>query len=109
MEKAWEGRKLNYIPYEQLKNDMTHQLKELMTKYDLEDIGIYEEEGTGDTFYLGYTIRKDGRIYMVNMPYKKDHHGRLALEHQDWTIQEEEGESKGYQSLEEVFSHIHHH
>ncbi|MGV3464340.1 MAG: DUF5634 family protein [Heyndrickxia sp.] len=48
---------------------------------------------------------------MVNMPYKKDHHGRLALQHQDWTIQEEDGEeeSKGYQSLEEVFSHINQH
>lgn len=103
------GNMMEYIPYEQLKNDMNQQLKELMMKYNLEDIGIYEEEGAGDTYYLGYTVRKDGKIYMVNMPYKKDHHGGLALQHQDWTIQEENGESKGYQNLEEVFSHINQH
>ncbi len=103
------GIQMEYVPYVQLKNDMTHQLKGLMTKYDLEDIGIYEEEGIGDTFYMGYTVRKDGKIYMVNMPYKKDHYGRLALQNQDWTIQFEDGESKGYQSLDEVFSHINDH
>ncbi|MBS4172753.1 DUF5634 family protein [Bacillus sp. FJAT-49736] len=97
---------MEYIQYDEIKNDMNQELHHLMAKYDLEDIGIYEEEGAGDTYYLGYTVRKDGKIYMVNMPYKKNHEGRLALEQQEWTIQEEEGESKGYHSLEEVFSHI---
>lgn len=100
---------MEYINYEELKSDMNHHLQDLMTKYDLEDIGIYEEEGAGDTYYMGYTVRKDGKIYMVNMPYKKDCNGGLAIEHQEWTIQQEAGESKGFHSLEEVFSHINQH
>ena len=100
---------MEYIKYEEVKNNMNHQLHELMSKYDLEDIGIYEEEGAGNTYYMGYTVRKDGKIFMVNMPYQKDRHGGLALQQQEWTIQEDAGETKGYHSLEDVFSHINQH
>jgi hypothetical protein len=97
---------MEFTNREELLNNMNVHLQDLLLKYDLDDIGIYEEEGPGDTYYAGYTVRKDGKVYMLNMPYVKDHKGGLALQEQEWTIQEETGEAKGFHSMEEVFNHI---
>ncbi|MBL5772457.1 DUF5634 family protein [Bacillus sporothermodurans] len=97
---------MDYLNREILINQMNAQLKELMDHYQLEDIGIYEEEGAGDDYYLGYTVRKNGEVYMINMPYMKDAYGNLGLKNRDWTIQSDEGEKKGFHNLDEVFDHI---
>ncbi|MCA1029736.1 DUF5634 family protein [Bacillus timonensis] len=82
---------------------MIESLHPLLDQYDLDDIGIYEEEGEGDEYYMGYTFRKNGKVFMINMPYVKNRHGELAPKQQEWTIQEKEGEAKGFQSLDEAF------
>jgi hypothetical protein len=79
----------------------------MLDKYDLDDIGIYEEEGQDPHYYMGYTIRKDGLVYMVNRPYVKNENNELAVEKEEWTIQTDEGnEVKGIHSIEEVFQKI---
>ncbi|MBM6619965.1 DUF5634 family protein [Bacillus sp. RD4P76] len=87
--------------------DFIHSLEPMLEKYDLDDIGIYEEEGQGSNYFMGYTIRKDGKAFMINRPYVKNENKELALEKDEWTIQTDEGdEVKGIQSMEEVFEKI---
>jgi hypothetical protein len=97
---------MQYINREILLNDLTNRLQELMMEYDLEDIGIYEEQGVGNEHYIGFTIRKNGEVYMVNLPFVKNDNGELVVREQDWTIQYETGESHGYKSLDDVISAI---
>jgi hypothetical protein len=97
---------LDYQSRETIMDDMNHGLAQLMNRYQLDDIGIYEEEGAGKNYYLGYTVRKDGKVFMINIPYEKNEEGELAAQDQEWTIQAETGEKKGYRSLNEVFEEI---
>ncbi|GIN84542.1 hypothetical protein J6TS2_09280 [Heyndrickxia sporothermodurans] len=99
---------MDYINRETLLDQMNAQLKDMMERYQLEDIGIYEEEGMGKDYYIGYTIRKNGKIYMLSMPYEKNGLGKLSLKNKEWTIQGEEGEAKVFHSLEDVFLKIDH-
>ncbi|MBU8906649.1 DUF5634 family protein [Desertibacillus haloalkaliphilus] len=88
---------------------MNRMLEPLMEKYDLDDIGVYEEEGEAERYYIGYTVKKDGEVYMVNMPFEKDHEGKLALKEGVWTIQADDNddfETHGYYSLDDVFESI---
>lgn len=97
---------MQYINREVLLNDLQTRLQGLMEEYDLEDIGIYEEQGAGNEHYVGFTIRKNGEVYMVNLPFVKNHNNELVVSEQDWTIQKEDGESHGYNNLDDVMSAI---
>lgn len=97
---------MEYVNRELLISEMTRMFQDLMEDYDLEEIGVYEEEGEGSRCYLGFTVRKDGHVYMINNPYIKNSRGEVAPEGHEWTIQSETGESKGYSSLNDVFNEI---
>ena len=97
---------MEYLSREEIMNDYNRSLELMMEKYQIEDIGIYEEEGEGDSYYFGYTVRKNGKVYMINLPYVKNKNGELAIEKQVWTLQEEDSETKGYRSLDEIFDKI---
>jgi Family of unknown function (DUF5634) len=66
-----KGEVLEFLSREEILNDYHRTLHSMMKKYDLDDIGIYEEEGPGNEYYFGYTIRKNGSVYIINLPYKK--------------------------------------
>lgn len=98
---------MNYAPREVILDEFIHSLHSLLEQYDLDDIGIYEEEGEGSHYFMGYTIRKDGNVYMINRPYVKNEENELAIEKDEWTIQTDEGdEVKGVSSIDEVFQKI---
>ncbi|KAA0550356.1 hypothetical protein FZW96_03185 [Bacillus sp. BGMRC 2118] len=98
---------MEYKQREQLLDDFIHSLESILEKYDLDDIGIYEEEGQGTHYFMGYTIRKNGKVFMLNRPYVKNENNELSLENNEWTIQTDEGnEIKGISSMEEVFEKI---
>jgi hypothetical protein len=97
---------MEFINREQLISEMTQMLQELMEEYDLEEIGVYEEEGEGNQCYFGFTVRKDGHVYMINNPFIKNSKGEVAPASHEWTVQSETGENKGYTSLDEVFNRI---
>ncbi|MFC0612658.1 DUF5634 family protein [Scopulibacillus daqui] len=97
---------MEYVPRETILNDLKSEMENIMDDYGLEDIGIYEEEGEGKDYYIGYTIRKDGKIYMINIPFVKNDKNELAIAEQSWTIQQENGEHKGCRTLGEVFQTI---
>ncbi|MFC0274033.1 DUF5634 family protein [Metabacillus herbersteinensis] len=97
---------MEFLSREEVVRDLTDSMQSIMVQYDVEDIGVYEEEGEGNQYYMGYTIRKNGKVYMINTPYVKNEDHELAQQNQIWTIQEGTGESKGYQSLSDVFKKI---
>ena len=57
-----------------------------MNKYQIEGIGIFEEEGQDDRYYLGYTTRKDGKTHHIHLPFQKDGDGGLASIDRKWTV-----------------------
>ncbi|MBM7646628.1 hypothetical protein JOD45_002860 [Scopulibacillus daqui] len=98
---------MEYVTRETILKHMSRDLENVMNRYDVDDVGIYEEQGEGDHYYIGYTVRKDGKVYMINMPFVKDDENKLAVAEQSWTIQGENGnEQKGFKTLDEVFDAI---
>lgn len=97
---------MEFVSREVLLNEMNESLKGMLIKYDLDDIGIFEEEGEGNLFHLGYTIRKNDTIHMIHIPFMKNGNGDLAPTDESWVIENADGDSRGYQTLEEVFQHL---
>ncbi|MBU9713124.1 DUF5634 family protein [Evansella tamaricis] len=97
---------MEYQPREILLDDLIHTLQPLIEKYDLEEIGIFEEEGQGNNYYLGYRVLKDGKEFIVHLPYEKNKEGNLGKLKQEWAIETEEADDidlHGYKNLDEVF------
>lgn len=98
---------MEFLSRESVLQELNDSLEQMMTKYNLDDVGIYEEEGANEEFFLGFTVRKNGKVYMINEPYVKDEKGNIAIKEKTWTIQTDQGkEAKGFDSLDEVFQHI---
>jgi hypothetical protein len=98
-----------FLSREQLINELQTAFPSLMEEYNLEDIGIFEEEGQKDEYYLGYTVRKDGKAYMLHLPYKKDHDGGLEPSSNQWTIESDDPDTvdtTGYDSMDSALRGI---
>jgi len=98
--------KMKFLTREEVMNDLQKSFHFLMDKYNLDDIGIYEEQGPHDQYYMGYTINKNGATYMIHSTYKKNQNGLLAPANHEWTVETDEvntDDLKGYKSLEDVF------
>ncbi|QOY34995.1 DUF5634 family protein [Anaerobacillus isosaccharinicus] len=97
---------MEFIEREAILTEMNHSLHTMLEKYDLEDVGIFQEEGEGNDYYLGYTVRKNGEVYMIHQKFRKDEQGNLKPSEQSWVIECEEGDSRGYENLDAVFSYL---
>lgn len=97
---------MDFVNRETIITNMTEEFKPLMERYNIDDIGVYEEEGPHNQYYIGYTVKKDGHVFMINMPYKKNNEDMLAIDKQEWTIQSEGNEFKGFHSLDDVFEKV---
>ncbi|MGO4886856.1 DUF5634 family protein [Anaerobacillus sp. MEB173] len=100
---------MEFLPRESVIREMNRSLHSMIEKYDLEDIGVFEEEGEGNNYHLGYTIRKNGEVYMVHQPYEKNNQGELTPVNREWVIESDAGDTRGYQSLNEVIQYISNH
>ncbi|EDL64833.1 hypothetical protein BSG1_13626 [Bacillus sp. SG-1] len=98
-----------FLSREQLINELQTSFPSLMEEYGLEEIGVFEEEGQKDQYYLGYTVKKDGKAYMIHLPYKKDHDGGLEPSSQQWTIESDDPDAAdhtGFDSMESALRGI---
>lgn len=102
--KGWSD--MDFLPREQIIQEMTGALQEMINVYQLEEAGIFEEEGEGDSYYVGYTVRKNGDIYMIHKPFMKNEAGQLAPQKLEWVVETDEEDYHKYQSLDDVFSAI---
>ena len=100
---------MEFIAREQVIKELQQSFQNYIDKYGIEDIGIFEEEGQDDHYYLGFTVSKEGRTYHVHTPYIKNNNGGLAPLKQEWTVESDdprEVDLKGYDDLESVFREI---
>ncbi|MGM0846225.1 MAG: DUF5634 family protein [Bacillota bacterium] len=98
-----------FLSREQLINDLQTSFPSLLEEYRLEDIGIFEEEGQKDQYYLGYTVKKDGKVYMIHLPYRKDHDGGLEPASEEWTIESDDPgavDTSGFGSMQAALKEL---
>lgn len=100
---------MKFLTREERMHELQQSFHSLLDKYSLDDIGIYEEQGPHDQYYMGYTIKKNGATYMIHSTYTKNENGLLAPADHEWTIETDEANTndlKGYKSLEDVFGQL---
>lgn len=97
---------MDFLPREQIIQEMTGALQKMIDVYQLEEAGIFEEEGQGDMYYVGYTVRLNGDIFMIHKPFIKNEAGELAYEKMEWVVETDEEDYHKYKSLDDVFTAI---
>lgn len=100
---------MEYSTREQIIDELQQSFAAYLNQYDLDDIGIFEEEGQGDQYHFGYTAKKDGKTYHIHTPFIKNNNGDLAPLNHDWTIETDEPEKNdlsGYHDIESAFRDI---
>ena len=96
---------MEYTNRDEVIKNLQQAFQPLISKYDIEDIGVFEEQGEKNQYHLGYTIRRDGKTYMVHTPYLKNEIGQLSASNSEWTVETDEPNSKdvnGYKELDDA-------
>ena len=102
-------KRMEYLTREQIINDLQQSYQPYIDKFGIEDIGIFEEEGQDDQYYIGYTARKEGKTYHIHTPFKKNDKGELTPIKSEWTIESDEPERKdihGFRDIESALREI---
>ncbi|WP_078556254.1 DUF5634 family protein [Bacillus alkalicellulosilyticus] len=97
---------MTYESREAIIGSMSNKLDMILNTYELEEIGIFEEQGEGNEYYIGYTLRKDDEMYMIHTPYEKNGEGLLQPKKQEWTIELNDSEIHGISSFEEAMKKL---
>ncbi|MEK5442318.1 MULTISPECIES: DUF5634 family protein [unclassified Fredinandcohnia] len=100
---------MDYLSREKIINELQQSFQPYLDKYEIENIGIFEEEGQDNRYYLGYTTRKAGKTYHVHLPFQKNNEGELAPVDNKWTVESDnpqESDLKEFNNLDHVFSEL---
>ncbi|WP_209124289.1 DUF5634 family protein [Alkalihalobacillus sp. BA299] len=97
---------MEYLSRDEILEEMNQSLRPIMEKYEVEDIGIFEEQGEGNHYYIGYTIRKDGEVFMTHTPFVRNEEGLFRPEKNEWIIETDNGDLRGFSSLDDVFEEM---
>lgn len=100
---------MEYLPREQIIQALQEPFESYIEKYGVEDIGVFEEEGQDDIYYMGYTVKKDGKTYHIHSTFRKGDEQALAPINDLWTIESDdpnEEDLTGYHSLESAFREL---
>lgn len=100
---------MDFSSREQIINHLQQSFQIYLNQFEIDDIGIFEEEGQGDQYFLGYTIKKNEKTYHIHTPYIKNHSGALAPSEKGWIVETDnpQGEDlRGFQDIESAFQQI---
>lgn len=100
---------MQFLSRDEIINDLQQSFQTYINKYGLDDIGIFEEEGPGNQYFIGFTAKKAGRTYHIHAPFIKNQNGELTPSQNDWTIESDEPEGKdlhGFNDVESALSEI---
>lgn len=98
---------MEFTTREKIIDQIENNFSKLMTSFNLDEIGIFEEEGPENKYFLGYTVKKNDISYMIHQPYKKSTEGELAPLEEQWTIETDEPnyeDKHGYKDINEFLS-----
>jgi hypothetical protein len=97
---------MNFLSQETVMNDIKRFAQSINDKYDADSCSVYIGQ-RGEVTWLGYQIEKDGKTYIVRMPYVQNEIGDLAIKTSEWTVSEDGKDIKiELPSLKEVFEAI---
>jgi hypothetical protein len=97
------------ISREQLIHNLQQSFQSLTQEHNLDHIGVFEEEGQDSQYYVGYTVKKDGKAYMVHQPYTKRDDNTLSPMETKWTVETDNPngiDTNGYKRLEDALEEI---
>ena len=100
---------MEFLSREEIIHELQESFQGIMNQYNIDDIGIFEEEGQGERYYMGYTVKKRGKTYHIHSPYLKNRNGGLSPVQHEWTVESDEPQKedlKGFHDLESVFRDI---
>jgi ABC-type amino acid transport substrate-binding protein len=100
---------MEFLTREQIIHELQESFHGMMNQYPIDNIGIFEEEGQDDRYYMGYTVKKRGKTYHIHSPYLKNGSGGLTPVQNEWTVESDEPQKedlKGIHDLESVFREI---
>ena len=100
---------MEFLSRDQIISELQRNFQTYIDKYGIDNIGIFEEEGQYDRYYIGYTATKDGKTYHIHTPFVKNNLGDLAPIKNQWTVESDEPQKEdlsGYGSLDNAFREI---
>ncbi|MRH42630.1 hypothetical protein GH741_08020 [Aquibacillus halophilus] len=100
---------MEYIPRQQILGEIQNNFQTILETYDIDEVGIFEEEGQDNNYYMGYTITKDDKAFLIHQTFKKNDEGNMAPVLQEWTVESDEPNDEdrsGFGSLDEIFNKI---
>lgn len=100
---------MDYLSREQIINELQQSFELYIDKFGIENVGIFEEEGQAERYYMGYTVKKDGKTFHIHIPYTKNNNGELAPINKEWTVESDDPKKddvRGYKDLESVLREI---
>lgn len=102
-------KRMEFLPREQIINELQEPLQSYIEKYGIDDIGIFEEEGQGGHYYFGYTAKKGEKTYHIHAPFRKNDNGELTPIKNEWVIETDDPgvkDRRGFNDLESAFREI---
>lgn len=100
---------MEYLSREQIISELRESFEPYLTKYNLDEIGVFEEEGQDNHYYIGYTVNKDGKTFHIHSPFIKNQSGELTPEKYEWVIETDEPNGKDikvYKDIEEALKKL---
>ncbi|MGA5689286.1 DUF5634 family protein [Cytobacillus pseudoceanisediminis] len=100
---------MEFLPREQIISALQEPFQSYLNKYEIDDIGIFEEEGQDHYCYIGYTVKKAGKTYHVHSPFIKDGNGGLTPAENEWTIEPDEPDSidrRGFNNIDQALQEL---
>ncbi|MCD8508641.1 MAG: DUF5634 family protein [Bacillus sp. (in: Bacteria)] len=97
---------MEHLSRDTILTGMTDTFEGKMEQYDLDEIGIFEEQGEGDLYYIGYRVKKGDNVYMIHQAYHKSEDGLVIPGQDHWVIESEAGDNGVFGTLDEAFQEI---
>ncbi|MEC2076147.1 DUF5634 family protein [Metabacillus fastidiosus] len=97
---------MEFLSREAIINELQQSFQSYIDKFDIEAIGIFEEEGQADQYYIGYTVTKNNETFHIHTPYIKNANGDLAPISKEWTVESDDPQKddfKEYNNLDNLF------
>lgn len=98
---------MEFLSREQIINDLQQPFETYIEKFDIDDIGIFEEQGQDEIYHMGYTVKKDGKTYHIHTPFRKQENGFTPINNR-WTMETDEpdGHDMSFLDVESIFREI---
>ncbi|MGG0719618.1 DUF5634 family protein [Robertmurraya massiliosenegalensis] len=100
---------MEYLTRSRVMEDLQEPFQQYLERFELDEIGVYEEDGQDDIYHMGYTVTKNGKTYHIHTSFRKNDKDGLSPLNNLWTLEPDDpsfGDRTGYRDVESVFREI---